>query len=144
MRAWASHALTILADAQLRAGDAVRAAQVAREALEIADATNDRACVGWAVRAQGQAALALGNFAEARDCFDRAVLLFEELGARIDLAKALVERSVLSAEQCMLAAARNDLRCATEHFNACGVVAPLARVARLEAAASGDAARTTC
>ncbi|HKP57642.1 MAG TPA: AAA family ATPase, partial [Polyangiales bacterium] len=133
MRAWSGHALTILADAQLRAGNAERAAQVTTEALEIADATGDRACVGWALRISGQAAFVLGDRRGARDRLDRSVRLFEELEARIDLAKGLVERSVLSFAEGEVAEARRDLQRARELFSACGVHASLARIAAIEA-----------
>ncbi|HKU44426.1 MAG TPA: AAA family ATPase, partial [Polyangiales bacterium] len=133
MRAWSGHALTILADAQLRAGDAARAVQLALEALEVAGATHDRACVGWALRVSGQAALSLGDLAAARERIDRSVCLFEELEARIDLAKSLVERSAVSSAEARWEQARRDLQRARELFTTCGVHASLRRVAELEA-----------
>jgi len=135
MRAWSGHAKFILADACLRAGDAARAAQVASEALEIALATEDRACAGWAMRCQGQAALALGQLREARECLERALQLFEALEAPIDCAYCLVERALVARAEGKAQAAGRDLRRARELFTQCGVLAPLERIERSSAPA---------
>jgi tetratricopeptide (TPR) repeat protein len=124
--------MTIMADVLLQAGDARRALQRAREAFDIATATDDRACAGWAMRAQGQALSALGELSGARERLDDAVVVFETLRARIDIAKTLVERAELDLKEGHPAHARQDLRRAHALFNECGVKACLARVAQLE------------
>jgi ATP/maltotriose-dependent transcriptional regulator MalT len=132
LRAWSAHAMSIHADAAIRAGDPERAAVLAREALEVALETGDRSCAGWAMRAQGQAACALGQLVAAREALDRALRLFEEMEARVDSAKCLVERAVVGIAEGERAGALADLERARELFCACDVRAPLERVARLE------------
>lgn len=134
MRGWSAHALTILADAQLRSGDPVRATQIAAEALEIAAATGDRACVGWATRVHGQAALARADLPRAQSHFDRCIGLFEELHSPLDLAKTLVERAALAIEQGRAEPAQLDLQRARELFVKRGVHASVPRIDELEAA----------
>ena len=134
MRAWSGHAGAILADAQLRAGDAEKAAQTAREALDVATTTDDHACAGWALRFLGQALTVLGQLPAARAALDRSVAGFELLEARVDLAKTLIERAALSRVEARWEEAQADLKRARELFHACDVQAPLARVAQLQAA----------
>lgn len=131
MHAWRAHAMTILADALVRAGDARRAANVADEARSIAQATDDRPCVGWAMRVRGRAACALGDFAAARAFLDDSIALFDELAIPIDVAKGLVERAEVSLADGARATEQADLERAHALFSACGVLAPLARVERL-------------
>lgn len=133
MRGWSANARMILADAQLRAGDAVRAAQLAQEAHEVAVAADELTCIGMVMRVQGQAALQLGELDKARELLDACVKLFRELHAPIDEAKSLVERAALAAEQHRPEQARQDLQRARELFVACGVDASLERIDRLEA-----------
>jgi DNA-binding SARP family transcriptional activator len=136
MRAWCGHAITILADAQLRAGDATCTVKLADDALKIATATGDRACAGWAKRVRGQGLCALGSYDAARAAFDEALQLSEALGTPLDTAKCLVERAQLERAQQREHAALADLQRAQELFVACGVHAPLAQIAQLRAAGS--------
>lgn len=135
MRAWSAHAMTILADAQLRAGAAAQAVRVAREAREVATSTDDRTCAGWAMRVEGHAALVLGKLGQARECLDGSVELFEAFEAPIDIAKGLAARAALWLAEGSADKARQDLERARTLYTAAGVEAALDHVVRLEAAA---------
>jgi tetratricopeptide (TPR) repeat protein len=134
MRSWCAQPMVVLADARLRQGDAASALKQANESLEIADATDDRACVGWAMRTRGQALCLLGEHAAAHAAFDQAALLFEQLEIPLDTAKNLVAYAVLHAAEKNVDKALADLQRAQSLYEACGVSAPLQEVQQLRAA----------
>jgi DNA-binding SARP family transcriptional activator len=134
LRAWSAHAMAILSDALRKNGDAERAVAQAQEALDVALATDDRACAGWALRAQCLALGALGQHEAARAASDRAIALFVELHAPLERAKALLERAELELTAQAPERALRDLQQAEQLFKATDVVAPLTRVAQLRAA----------
>jgi len=135
LRAWSAHAMAILSDAQRKNGEPERAVAQAQEAIDVALATDDRACAGWAMRAQALALCALGRYDAARSVSDRAIELFEALAAPIERAKALLERAELELAARRPEPALQDAERAERLFLASGVHAPLARVAQLRAAA---------
>ncbi|HET8938406.1 MAG TPA: AAA family ATPase [Polyangiales bacterium] len=136
MRAWCGHATVILADAHIRSGNPARAVELAGDAIEIANVTDDRGCYGWALRARGQALCMLGQYAAARTQLDDAMQLFEPLEARLDQAKCLVEHAVLELAEQRKEAAQHDLQRAHALFTACHATESLLRVTRLMAAAA--------
>jgi tetratricopeptide (TPR) repeat protein len=129
--------MAILADALRKNGEAERAVAQAQEALDVALATEDRACAGWALRAQSLALGALGQYEAARNVSDRAIALFVELQAPLERAKALLERAELELTAQAPERALHDLQHAEQLFKATGVAAPLVRVVRLRAAILG-------
>ncbi|MET0384598.1 MAG: AAA family ATPase, partial [Polyangiales bacterium] len=127
MRAWTAHAVVILADNCLRTGEAPRALALASRALELARTTDDVSCVGWALRAHGQAALALDQRALARTSLDQSLAVFERVQAPLDIAKSLVELARLAQVEGDAARARAELTRAAELFRAYGTNAALTR-----------------
>lgn len=134
LRAWSAHALCILSDAQRKHGDLEHALARAQEALDLAIATDDRACTGWALRAQSLALCALGRYEAARSASDQALELFAALKAPVERAKALLERAELEqAAQHPTDALRNAYQ-AEQLFHAASVTTPLPRLRQLRAA----------
>ena len=120
MRAQSGPARVALACAWLRAGDPQRAIQLLAGAQEISLALNDRLWMGLGLLARGRAALALKDWACARASLDEAMLVFTDLGARIEVANTLVVQAELARVSGDLSLEREHLSHARRLYVQCG------------------------
>ena len=112
MRGWSAHAKNKLSESVLATGDARRAQSLAKEALELARATNDAAATGTALLHCGRAAGALKEFTQARGLLDEALATYSAYDASIDVANthlalaelAYAEGAPADAKQALLEA----------------------------------------
>jgi hypothetical protein len=75
-----------LSEAQVVLKDGARAELCAEHALEEFRSEGDPLAIGWALRALGNAKLSVGNPRAAREQFEEARDLFQDIGARLALA----------------------------------------------------------
>jgi hypothetical protein len=77
---------------------------------------------GLALRARGRLHAVRGHDPEARQDFDAAISVFEELGSRIELGRTLVLRAPLGSNT------SEDLDRARTLFDSCGAASDLAKL----------------
>jgi DNA-binding SARP family transcriptional activator len=129
MRAWSGVSLLALAEARLRHNDWSGARTAAHDASELARQTHDRLLLGSALRARGRAAYGLGDPVAARADVLEALLIFEAVEARIDIANALAVLGELELERGEHASGRELIERAAKLYAECDVQVPGERAA---------------
>jgi hypothetical protein len=122
----AEHAEVCLGNGRLDEAD-----RLAAEHLALARDAGSRHYQALARRVQGQIFAAQARSAEAADAFDEAVATLDELGSRLELARALHYRGQLRQAQGNRDAARADWTRALVVFEACGAQRDAANMRRL-------------
>jgi DNA-binding SARP family transcriptional activator len=108
--------LALLSEAYLAANDVDRARAVGEEALEIARNGGWPVAIGYAERAMGRLALAMGKLDEAETALEHAVRTFAEAEARAQVARSQVPLGELRAARGDHAGAAVELRAARQMF----------------------------
>ncbi|HZQ08556.1 MAG TPA: AAA family ATPase [Anaerolineae bacterium] len=110
------------AEALLGVGDVERAAQVVQEAVIVAERGKAPHRLALARRVQGQIALAQQDWETAGARLDEAIEVFQELGSRLELARALGTRAKMWEKRGNEDAAKLDDERAAVLFEECGAV----------------------
>jgi tetratricopeptide (TPR) repeat protein len=117
----------LLAEAHLLNGDAAKAHDLARTALDVASEIAFRLAAGIAQRVLGRVAVAGEEWGEAEEWFRRAAGTFAAIGARLELARTDVELAGLLARRGQRAAAARHFDDALRLFEALGASLHIAR-----------------
>jgi tetratricopeptide (TPR) repeat protein len=121
MHAFTCHALNVLAEARLRAGEPARACETASQAARSAQFAGDRRALGIALRVEGRAAQLLGESLAAREHLVEALHVFESFGARIEIANTLLALNELALAESNRELARSHLVRARSLYVECDV-----------------------
>jgi class 3 adenylate cyclase/tetratricopeptide (TPR) repeat protein len=122
---------TILANAYVLRGDLDKARDAALKALEVSADIHFLLGVGWSDQVLGRVARAQGNIVEAARKFDAAIVTFDAIGARFELASTYLDRATLSQAQRNAVQLRERLNHAQELFAALQAPKYTERVGRL-------------
>ena len=123
--------MALLAEAQLLAGDLVRARQTADDALEQSHAAGMGFATGLARRTLGRIAHAAGELRDAEDHLTGALATLTQCHADFEAARTRMDLAAVRAKRGDHEAAREDLAAALAAFEAANVPKRAAQVREL-------------